>query len=836
MSEHTPNYYVCDVAAPPGADAMPADLAISYSFDLDPFQRHAVAAIHKGHNVLVCAKTGSGKTLVAEYAIAYALQRGLRVFYTSPIKSLSNQKFHDLTVQFPQASVGIMTGDIKYMPQAKIIVMTTEILRNLLYKRGTATEHVGLTAALSLDGVGCVVFDECHYMNDPDRGSVWEECFILLPPAVRMIMLSATLDRPGDFAEWLGGLKRVPVALIQTAYRVVPLTHYVTEPGSHRLIPIMDAKERFDAEAYKSWIRDRKRTAHDKDKFKEKVRDARLAGVEGPIDGKVRTESFTHTFVETVEALCRGDLTPALFFVFSRRDCERYAGLVRGSLFQDDMDSGFHAHRTFDFHLRHHKKELETLPIYHTLRELVGRGVAFHHSGLLPVLKEVIEILFSGGFLKLMVATETFAVGLNMPTRTVVFTSLRKYADDCDGLRLLRHDEYMQMAGRAGRRGKDVVGHVIYLPEREPVGVFDLGSVLKGALPPLASNMTFGYEFILSAFNQGLSWLDIVHGSYWYKARAKQIADAEAAVNTAALAMVAAKPAEPAFSDLEKKHGWEVQLKSAVNAERKALQRTIEDWKNKHLGPRWAAAEKEYGAYLVASAAWSKAQAELECVAAYKAPVEEVCDFLRRAGYVCEGSDVLTELGRLASECNECHPLLMSKLFYSGLVDGLDLVDIVGLCAGFVDVGKLEDEPVLVDVPMSAGLRAVYGELERIIENLKGLEIRRSPLDYWTVRSGMIEPLREWAANGMSVSEASRSASESEATEADQVHIGALCEKYGLFEGNFVKAVLKVSNIIEELVSMSTLMSKTTMLEKLESARSKLVRGLVVPDSLYLHL
>jgi superfamily II RNA helicase len=172
----------------------------------------------------------------------------------------------------------------------------------------------------------------------------------------------------------------------------------------------------------------------------------------------------------------------------------------------------------------------------------------------------------------------------------------------------------------------------------------------------------------------------------------------------------------------------------------------------------------------------------------------------------------------------------MSKLFYSGLIDGLDLVDIVGLCAGFVDVGKLEDEPVLADVPMSAGLRAVYGELERIIENLKGLEVRRfanAKLDYWTVRSGMIEPLREWVSASESVSEE---------TDADQVHIGALCEKYGLFEGNFVKAVLKVSNIIEELVSMSTLMSKTAMLEKLESARSKLVRGLVVPDSLYLHL
>jgi superfamily II RNA helicase len=795
-------------------------MATIYSYSLDPFQRHAVAAIHRGHNVLVCAKTGSGKTLVAEYAIAYALSKGLRVFYTSPIKSLSNQKFHDLTLQFPGASVGIMTGDIKYMPQAQIIVMTTEILRNLLYKRGSVTEHVGLTAALSLEDVGCVVFDECHYMNDPERGAVWEECFILLPPAVRMIMLSATLDRPGDFADWLGGLKAVPVALIQTAYRVVPLTHYVTEPGTHRLIPIMDAKEHYDAEAYKAWLRDRKRTAHDKDKFKEKVRDARAAGVEGAIDGKVRTESFTHTFVETVEALCRGDLMPALFFVFSRKDCERYAGLVCGSLFGDDMDAGFHAHRTFDFHLRHHKKELETLPVYHTLRELVGRGIAFHHSGLLPVLKEVIELLFSGGFLKLMVATETFAVGLNMPTRTVVFTSIRKYADDCDGLRLLRHDEYMQMAGRAGRRGKDVVGHVVYLPEREPVGVFELGSVLKGALPPLASNMKFDYDFLLKCMNQGLSWMDVLHKTYWYKAHEKEVAAIQAEYAAAVRAAEASKPQEPYYSELVVKHAWTVQLKTAANAERKAIQRTIEVWKNRHIGPRWAGAEKDYEDYAKKLDAAERIRRTLGGLTAYSAPVETVKTYLEACGFIGEDG-ALTAVGVAASELNECHPLLMSKLFYSACLEDLDLCDIVGLCAAFVDVGKIDDAPALESIRMSDGLRGVYVKLESIRGELMRAERVPSEPAYWTLHTGLIEPLMEWISGN-------------EGT--DEVHIGALCADYGMFEGNFVKAVLKVSNIIDELISISTLANNTRLLEKLEGARARLVRSVVVPDSLYLHL
>ena len=195
-----------------------------YKFPLDPFQQHAFHAISKDENVLVCAKTGSGKTLVGEYQIYHSLKKGMRVFYTTPIKSLSNQKFYDLKHQFTEASVGIMTGDIKFCPDAQIVIMTTEILRNLLYKKGSTTEHLGLTASLSMDGVDAIVFDECHYINDKDRGKVWEETMILLPPSVSMIMLSATLDHPEYLAQWLGELKQKPIHLIQTHYRMVPRT------------------------------------------------------------------------------------------------------------------------------------------------------------------------------------------------------------------------------------------------------------------------------------------------------------------------------------------------------------------------------------------------------------------------------------------------------------------------------------------------------------------------------------------------------------------------------------------------------------------------------------
>jgi superfamily II RNA helicase len=873
-----PNYYKCNIASAPTHKV--AEPAISYSFPLDPFQEHAIAALDQGHNVLVCAKTGSGKTLVAEYGIADALKRGKRVFYTTPIKSLSNQKFHDLTEMYkgsaglagtaPSASVGIMTGDIKYNPQAEIVVMTTEILRNLLYKVGTATEHVGLTAALSMNHVGCVVFDECHYINDKDRGAVWEESMMLLPADVRMVLLSATLDRPETFADWLGEIKGVPCALIQTGYRVVPLTHYVigsgagagagagTDEDGPKLIPIMDARENFKGEVYKQWTREHKKAALDQDKYREKVKQLKAAGVEGGIEGKIAIHSFTHTLNQTVELLKKDDLLPAVCFVFSRKDCERYAALVDGSVHASVVDpedqeevpvfkdgqlvfekakigkeyKGVEAQRVFDFHLRRHKKSLETLPVYHTLRELVGRGLGFHHSGLLPVLKEVLELLYSGGYLKLLFCTETFAVGLNMPTRTVLFTGLKKYSDDCDGMRLLRNDEYLQMAGRAGRRGKDTIGYVIYVPDRAPLDWTEVSSILKGSLPPLQSTMRFGYEFLLKILNGGGSWLDVMRRSYWYRCHDAARAEAEVAALQAEAAAVACKPAAELLADLETFDGWASGLKGAGNSERKALQRKIEDWRNKHMGPKWAEAAKQFETYKKARAVHERAATVLESYAGYAEPVERAWKFLTAHGYIDAENGALTRKGQAASECNESHALLATALFYSGKLKELSLEDIIGVCAVFVEGGKKDDEPPLTDVSMMPAVMDVYRFLEGARAEFQASEVAhflRADVDYWRLYTGMIAPLREWASSGPSGAAASGS-------EEPDIHISALCADYGIFEGNFVRSVLKVANVLDELCALATLESDTKLLETLEGARARLVRDVVVPDSLYLHL
>ena len=315
----------------------PSQPALVTGYEPDRFQKFAIEAIERGENVLVTAKTGSGKTFVGEYQIAKSLQRGGRVFYTTPIKSLSNQKFHDLKHMFPDASVGIMTGDIKFRPDAQIIIMTTEILRNLLFKKGSLTESVGTTALLSLEGLDAVIFDEVHYINDKDRGHVWEETLMLLPSNIHLILLSATLSSPQVFAEWLGNTKKTRVWLISTLWRAVPLEHCVLCDG--KTITLYDSKEEFHADTYRAWLAGNKQALLAHDKFKEKVHALKGAGDhKGPVAGKARPKSFEHQLNECLNWLDTHGSLPAIVFVFSRASCEKFAGLTT-STFLDSSDT-----------------------------------------------------------------------------------------------------------------------------------------------------------------------------------------------------------------------------------------------------------------------------------------------------------------------------------------------------------------------------------------------------------------------------------------------------------------------------------------------------------------
>ncbi len=440
---------------PPMAAAGPTQFK---GFDLAPFQRRAAAALDTGSNVLVAAPTGAGKTLVAEYAIHQALMQGKRALYTAPIKALSNQKFRDFRNDEAIGDAGLMTGDISLHSDAQVLVMTTEILRN------TLTEDPE-----KLADVGVVVFDEVHYMDDPERGSVWEETLLFLPKDVVVVALSATIANLGQFAAWLERVREREVVVVEETKRPVPLKHLLFHPKAGIFPPsrLKQVRTRF---------------AKRKKDRSMKRRD------DGPL----------------LDALIEDGTLPALFFCFSRRLCERKALKAAGwfellSKQEAKQALAVWAEAKEEFGFDDQRGTLGEL------KKMTMNGVAAHHAGMLPMHKEMVERLFTHGLLKLLFTTETFALGINMPAKAVVFDSLTKF----DGVDFdyMRTRDYLQMAGRAGRLGMDEAGLVYSVLEFEDVVEAPIHRIQSGKVEPVISRFDLDYATLVhlhgAAGNEG---------------------------------------------------------------------------------------------------------------------------------------------------------------------------------------------------------------------------------------------------------------------------------------------------------------------------------------------
>jgi superfamily II RNA helicase len=808
----------------PCPDMPPAEeLAHVSRFPLDPFQQHAVSAIHRGENVLVTAKTGSGKTYVGEYQIHYSLKQGKRVFFTTPIKSLSNEKFKDLKKIFP--SVGILTGDIKFKPDADVVVMTTEILRNALYKRGSTTSNLGLSASVNFDNVGAVVFDEVHYINNRERGKVWEESLILMPVSVNLIMLSATLAAPEEFAGWIGDLKQKPCVLISTQYRVVPLTHNVIDFTEEKLVCLMDEKENYSDVAYKNWIRSGEGERDKADKFKQTVKDARAAGHEGAVSGKATVQSFMHKMNRTINFLDGKGLLPALFFVFSRKDCEKYADKVEATLI-DSSDSAAVKH-IIDFHLHRYPAVTQTKQYFH-LCDLLKRGIAYHHSGLLPLLKEIVEILFTKGHVKVLFCTETFAVGINMPTKTAVFLDFHKYDTEKANLRCLYTAEYLQMAGRAGRRGIDEKGVVIYLPHRKTAFPEEVRGMMKGSTAAIESRMDFHYDFLLKTIQSGdLKWLDILKDSYWYKQRmvTKGEIQKEVDLMETEYTKLRGSISDVDYADLELRAKLEETNKTAVNAGKKEAQRALDSWKNKHLGPKWDGNWKQMPVLRRMAATIEKKKMDIISCDKFDSMVEPRLMFLRDAGFIKESCDLanvtmndLTLRGILATEINEAHSLVTAEIYASGLLKDESAENILTLLASFINEKMDSDTKLRIcDLQVPESVRNRLYDIGDVIEKLYGMEGKYNiPADtYWDLNVNWVEPISRWLQGTNSAT---------------------LCADYGIYEGNLMRTVLRMANIADEWINIATYCEHTEMVERVTEAKATLLREIAITDSLYLRI
>ncbi|XP_038706766.1 DExH-box ATP-dependent RNA helicase DExH11 isoform X2 [Tripterygium wilfordii] len=491
------------------------DMALHFPFELDAFQKEAIYYLEKGESVFVAAHTSAGKTVVAEYAFALASKHCTRAVYTAPIKTISNQKYRDFCGKF---DVGLLTGDVSLRPEASCLIMTTEILRSMLYR-----------GADLIRDIEWVIFDEVHYVNDAERGVVWEEVIIMLPRHVNIILLSATVPNTVEFADWIGRTKQKKIRVMGTTKRPVPLEHCLFYSGE--LYKICES-EVFIPQGLKAT----------KDAYKKKSSSAasgdtrpstgsstvqngaRAQKRENPNRAKQNKHSGSQSFGSSsgnslgnqnysnvrsnwgsrryeaslwfslINKLSKKSLLPVVIFCFSKNRCDKSADSISGT----DLTSSSEKSEICVFcdkAFSRLKGSDRNLPQIVRVQSLLRRGIGVHHAGLLPIVKEVVEMLFCRGVIKVLFSTETFAMGVNAPARTVVFDTLRKF--DGKEFRQLLPGEYTQMAGRAGRRGLDSIGTVVLMCHDEIPEERDLRHVIVGSATRLESQFRLTYIMIM---------------------------------------------------------------------------------------------------------------------------------------------------------------------------------------------------------------------------------------------------------------------------------------------------------------------------------------------------
>ena len=426
---------------------------------LDPFQEESIHAIDRNHSVLVTAPTGAGKTVIAEYAVEKCIETGRRVIYTAPIKALSNQKYRDFYQAYGDC-VGIVTGDVVLNQFAQVLLMTTEIFRNTIFDDITR-----------LDDVEYVIFDEIHYINDIERGTVWEESIIFAPQNIKFVCLSATIPNINEFAEWMRTVREAEIDVIEELERPVPLEHHLYLEGYG--VGDLECLQRIQA----SFI--------DEDFY-------------DPDDEKTLNKALPNLIrTDLISYLQNQNQLPCLYFCFSRKGCGQNAEYYANQNFLTP-EQRVEILRLFDLLCtRYSIRDERNIKAF---RRLVSKGVAYHHAGMLPTLKEVVERLFTSGLIQLLFTTETFAVGINMPACTVVFESLEKY--DGVNFRYLKTREYHQMSGRAGRRGIDPIGYVYARVTPKFADVEGVQRIISDKIEPIESQFNLSYSSILNLYEK----------------------------------------------------------------------------------------------------------------------------------------------------------------------------------------------------------------------------------------------------------------------------------------------------------------------------------------------
>jgi len=819
-----------------------------YPFELDNFQKYAVQAIEEKNHILITAHTGSGKTLPAEYAIQKFCRSGKKVIYTSPIKSLSNQKFHEFSAKFPEISFGILTGDIKFNPEADCLIMTTEILRNTLFQqemieKGTI-EKDKLSLHFSMDintELACVIFDEIHYINDAGRGKVWEETIIKLPKQVQMVMLSATIDKAETFAEWIENIKETPVWLAPTSIRVVPLTHYSyysVHPSQYKkikdkskatllksiddkIIPLKKPNEQIDLDAF---------TILQKiDSYMRKYRHfTRNKYILNKVVNKLQTEK----------------MLPAICFVFSRNKTEEYAKSIESTLFEEDeghIPNIIQKECTEILRKLPNYEEYINLPEFTMMTSLLEKGIAVHHSGIMPVLREMVELLFSKGYIKLLFATETFAVGINMPTKTVLFTSIIKF--DGSTFRNLYSNEYTQMAGRAGRRGLDTIGHVIHLNNMFEVPYHCEYSALFSSIPQtLRSKFNINFNLLLRLIstkepnfneftNKSMLHAEIMAEQAINKRTCEHFTEKIKTITQNLHNMRADMDLLEKYHDLHMKYDLisPNKRKQRVRIDRQIM--AIENEKPRNFS-------RNYSDYVEIKYLENEKNEYMIKIQKYNTLLEQnvlhVINILKMAGFIDVVNNTnddtilhlpsqykLTSSGEIATHIQEVNCLAWANIIEDGIIDGISPQELVAVLSSFTSIRVSDDYKNEVCVCENVNVKHVLNKIKNAYNKYYDIELREFKQvteDDYKLHYDMNDIMLEWC---------------DATTENECKNVLGMAYDKDIFLGEFVKAVLKINTIVVELDKICDLIGNVPLKNVLNQIGEMTLKYVATNQSLY---
>jgi superfamily II RNA helicase len=806
-----------------------------YDYPLHIFQKHAIEAIVEGHHVLVTAPTGSGKTLPGDFSIDYFHSKGKKVIYTTPIKALSNQKFYDFTNKYTNISIGLITGDIKTNPDADILIMTTEILLNKLFQIKSNNSELKSSISFEMDienELGCVVFDEIHMINDQSRGHVWEQCIMLLPKQIQMIGLSATLDNPEKFAIWLenkGDISSHPEKIVYLASkkdRAVPLTHFgfITTTSSifkiikdkaiqeeiksltNKPLVIQDAKGKFDEQQY----------------FKMN----KVLKLMEKHDVRIKRQ---HVLNQVSKYLVENEMLPALCYVFSRKQLEICANEVTTNLLEFDSKTSYIIDRECEHIIRKlpNYQEYLNLPEYINMVTLLRKGIAIHHSGVTPVLREMVELLFSKGFIKLLFCTETMSVGINMPVKTTIFTDINKF--DGDNNRLLYSHEYTQAAGRAGRLGLDSVGNVIHLNNlfRNQDTLTSYKNMMSGNPPSLKSKFKISFNLLLNLIEIG----DNNFVNFARKSMVKDDLDNELKeiyynISNQQLALDnlenTFKNLRTPISTISEYLDLLKKKESCVNKKRKEIERQIETIKDSYVNIEFDKITIEK--YNDKLRLIDELQEDYNYIDKFiDNNVEKIIGLLYDDGLIQkeQGEPILSLKGKIACCLKETHCLVFAQLFEENTFQTMSAVQIVMLLSCLTNIVVKDEEkdyiPKMVDNNMKTILFKVKNLYDKYLTKENQLNIN-SGIEY-TFHYDLLNYVEKWCYCENVV-------------DCKKVLQDLENDKH-IFLGEFVKALLKINNICNEFENICEMFGNIELLNKLREIPNKILKYVVTNQSLY---